>query len=96
MLIFLMSSPLQGHANRQNFRCRLRKNPHWMREEHMQYPANVNVWTGIVGNDIIDPFFINSYLSLLQNNVVYKLTSSSEYDMISARCCTALLLNQCL
>src|SRR5437588_198499 len=67
---------LNGHVNRQNCRYRSNENPHWMREEHTQYPEKVNVWAGIVGNHIVGPFFIDGnlngdkYLELLQNNVV--------------------------
>lgn len=72
---------LHGHANRQNCRYWSRENPHWMREEHTQYPEKVNVWAGIVGDHIIGPFFINgnlngdNYLALLQNNVLPTLTN---------------------
>ena len=72
---------LHGHANRQNCRYWSAENPHWMREEHMQYPEKVNVWGGIVGDHIIGPFFIDgnlngdNYLALLQNNVVPALTN---------------------
>lgn len=67
---------LNGHANRQNCRYWSTENPHWIREEHTQYPQKVNVWAGIVGNHIIGPFFIegnlngDNYLALLQNDVV--------------------------
>jgi len=72
---------LHGHANRQNCRHWSRENPHWIREEHTQYPEKVNVWAGIVGDHIIGPFFIDgnlngeNYLALLQNNVVPTLTN---------------------
>lgn len=72
---------LHGHANRQNCRYWSTENPHWMREEHTQYPEKVNVWAGIIGDHIIGPFFIDgnlngdNYLALLQNNVVPTLTN---------------------
>ncbi|KAJ8940346.1 hypothetical protein NQ318_012643 [Aromia moschata] len=46
-----------------------------MRELHTQIPDKVNVWAGIIGENIIGPFFIDAnlngetYLALLQNNV---------------------------
>lgn len=72
---------LHGHVNRQNCRYWSNENPHWMREEHTQYPEKINVWAGIVGNHIVGPFFIDGnlngdkYLELLQNNVVPTLTN---------------------
>ncbi|KAJ8941495.1 hypothetical protein NQ318_005218 [Aromia moschata] len=47
-----------------------------MRELHTQNPEKVNVWAGIIGENIIGPFFIDvnlngeTYLALLRNNVV--------------------------
>ncbi|KAJ8946457.1 hypothetical protein NQ318_014445 [Aromia moschata] len=67
---------LHGHVNRQNCRYWSRENPHWMRELHTQNPEKVNVWGGIIGENIIGPFFIDGNLNgkliiaLLQNNVV--------------------------
>lgn len=72
---------LHGHAHRQNCRYWSTENPHWIRDEHTQYPEKVNVWAGIVGNYVIGPFFINdnlnrdNYLVLLQNNVVPRLAN---------------------
>ncbi|KAJ8963387.1 hypothetical protein NQ318_018864 [Aromia moschata] len=62
------------HVNRQNCRCWSRENPHWMRELHTQNTEKVNVWRGIIGENIIGTFFIDgnlngeTYLALLQNN----------------------------
>ncbi|KAJ8935088.1 hypothetical protein NQ318_021242 [Aromia moschata] len=45
-----------------------------MRELHTQNPEKVNVWAGIIGENIIGRFFIDdnlngeTYLALLQNN----------------------------
>ncbi|KAJ8937585.1 hypothetical protein NQ318_017654 [Aromia moschata] len=67
---------LHGFVNRQNCRYFSTENPHWMRELHTQNPEKVNVWAGIIGENIIGPFFIDgnlngeTYLALLQNNVV--------------------------
>ncbi|KAJ8933593.1 hypothetical protein NQ318_003349 [Aromia moschata] len=47
-----------------------------MRELHTQNPEKINVWSGIIGENIIGSFFIDgnlngeTYLALLQNNVV--------------------------
>ncbi|KAJ8955133.1 hypothetical protein NQ318_009026 [Aromia moschata] len=47
-----------------------------MREIHTQNPEKVNVWAGVIGENVIGPFFIDgnlngeTYLALLQNNVV--------------------------
>ncbi|KAJ8939594.1 hypothetical protein NQ318_010601 [Aromia moschata] len=66
---------LHGHVNCQNCRYWSREKPHWMRELHPQNPEKVNVWAGIIGENIIGPFFIDgnlngeTYLALLQNNV---------------------------
>ncbi|KAJ8943843.1 hypothetical protein NQ318_020915, partial [Aromia moschata] len=55
---------------------KLSENPHWMKELHTQNPEKVNVWAGIIVENIIGPFFIDgnlngeTYLALLQNNVV--------------------------
>ncbi|KAJ8936038.1 hypothetical protein NQ318_015444 [Aromia moschata] len=67
---------LHGYVNHQNCRYWLRENHHWMRELHTQNPEKVNVWAGLIGKNIIGPFFIDgnlngeTYLALLQNNVV--------------------------
>ncbi|KAJ8941074.1 hypothetical protein NQ318_003255 [Aromia moschata] len=67
---------LHGHVNRQSCRYWSRENTHWMRELHTQNPEKVNVWAGIIGENIIGPFFIDgnlngeTNLALLQNNVV--------------------------
>ncbi|KAJ8942317.1 hypothetical protein NQ318_005309 [Aromia moschata] len=52
-----------------------------MRELHTQNPEKVNVWAGLIGENIIGfSFFIGNlngetYLALLQNNVDCKLNS---------------------
>ncbi|KAJ8941050.1 hypothetical protein NQ318_015527 [Aromia moschata] len=53
-----------------------RENPHWMRELHTQNSEKVNIWAGIIGENIIGPFFIDgnlngeTYIAPLQNNVL--------------------------
>ncbi|KAJ8943724.1 hypothetical protein NQ318_012491 [Aromia moschata] len=46
---------LHDHVNRQNCRYLSRENPHWMWGLHTQKPENVNVWAGIIGENIIGP-----------------------------------------
>ncbi|MBZ5796273.1 transposase [Burkholderia contaminans] len=47
-----------------------------MRENHTQHPQKLNVWAGIVGEQIIGPYFIEgnltaaTYLNLLQDHIV--------------------------
>ncbi|KAJ8944463.1 hypothetical protein NQ318_012523 [Aromia moschata] len=54
---------LHGHVNRQNYRYWSREYPHWMRELHTQNPEKVNVCAGIIGENIIGPFFIDGNLN---------------------------------
>lgn len=67
---------LIGIANRHNMRYWDTENPHWMREHHSQYPQKVNVWAGILCNQIIGPFFIDGnltadkYIDLLNNSII--------------------------
>lgn len=67
---------LNGTVNRQNCRYWSRENPHWMMEANTQYPRKVNVWAGIINNQIIGPYFFNEtlngerYLEFLNNFLV--------------------------
>lgn len=67
---------LNGVVNRHNCRYWSDSNPHWMATVHTQHPQKVNVWAGIIGHNIIGPFFINGnltaekYLQLLRENIV--------------------------
>ena len=62
--------------NRQNTRFWCTENPHIVVQNRTQYQAAVNVWAGMVGQNIIGPFFIENrlnqfvYLDLLQNQVL--------------------------
>ncbi|KAG8324030.1 hypothetical protein J6590_102092 [Homalodisca vitripennis] len=46
-----------------------------MREAHTQYPLKVNVWLGVIGTQLVGPFFIEgnlsaiSYQRLLENEI---------------------------
>lgn len=67
---------LNGNVNRHNCRYWTDTNPHWMIEAHTQHPQKVNVWAGIVGQNIIGPFIIDgnldgvSYHHMLINRIM--------------------------
>jgi hypothetical protein len=70
---------LHGIVNRHNCRYWSAVNPRWMAEAHTQRPQKVNVWAGIIGHNIIGPFFIAGnltselYLELLREHVIPQL-----------------------
>ncbi|XP_011860699.1 PREDICTED: uncharacterized protein LOC105557910 [Vollenhovia emeryi] len=39
------------------------ENPHWLRQVEHQRPWSVNVWCGILGTQIIGPYFIEDNLN---------------------------------
>ena len=65
---------LNGHVNRHNCRYWSDQNPHWMEQVHTPQPQKTNVWCGIIGGNVIGPYFIHGilnserYLLLLQDN----------------------------
>lgn len=67
---------LTGYVNRHNCRYWCESNPHEFREAHTQRPKKRNVWAGILGDEIIGPFFIDGnldsskYILLLHNQIV--------------------------
>lgn len=67
---------LYGNVNRHNCRYWSDANPHWMVEARTQYPQKLNVWTGILNNTLIGPFFIDGnlnaeqYENMLRNQIV--------------------------
>jgi transposase len=69
------SFTLNGKINKQNRRVWARENPYRRQEKHTQYRQKVNVWVGIIGNNLVGPFFIDGnlnqqkYLDLLQMEV---------------------------
>ncbi|KAG4067602.1 hypothetical protein HA402_005374 [Bradysia odoriphaga] len=74
---------LTGYVNRHNCRYWSTENPHVFREEHTQFPVKKNVWAGILGDDIIGPFYIEGnltgpkYLELLENEIVPAMRQSA-------------------
>jgi hypothetical protein len=70
------SFPLHGHHNPSVARYWSRENKHLSVPLRTQYPQKVNVWAGILGNNIVGPFFINGnlngerYLQLLQQQIL--------------------------
>lgn len=74
---------ISGYVNRHNCRYWSQENPHVFREEHTQYPQKRNVWAGILGSEIIGPFFIDGnlngpkYLDLLITHVVPAMKESA-------------------
>ncbi|XP_025264625.1 uncharacterized protein LOC112637997 [Camponotus floridanus] len=66
---------LNGNINRHN--CRFSdENPHWMIEAHTQHPEKLNVWTGLLADRVIGPFFIDDnltaekYRTMLERDIV--------------------------
>lgn len=72
---------LNGTVNRQNCRYWAPKNPHWTMEANTQFPQKLNVWSGIVNNRILGPFFIDGsltgakYLEMLRDHLVPSLAA---------------------
>lgn len=66
---------LNGEPNKQIHRIWSIENPHEQVFTRTQYPKKVNVWAGILGHNIIGPFFIEGnlnsekYCNLLENEV---------------------------
>lgn len=83
---------LHGEVNHHNCRYWSDNNPHWMRETHTQRPQKLNVWAGIIGDQVVGPFFIDnnldgpSYLSLLRDELVphlrhqFPTANQNEFD----------------
>ena len=54
---------LNGTLNRHNCRYWAEQNPNWMWEDKTQYPQKLNVWAGILNDQLIGPFFIEGNLT---------------------------------
>lgn len=82
---------LSGYVNTHNCRYWATENPRVFREEHTQYPEKRNVWAGILGNEIIGPFFIDGnltgpkYMELLINYIVPAMHRSAANQNIPWR-----------
>lgn len=67
---------LHCEANSQNCRYWARENQHLYFPTRTQFPQKINVWAGMVGNNILGPFFLEDnltaelYLQLLQERIV--------------------------
>ena len=48
-----------GHVNRHNMHYWSSENPHWMREVQNQGRWTINVWCGVLGDQVIGPFFFD-------------------------------------
>lgn len=57
---------LNGLVNRHNCRFWSDVNPHVFQEEHTQRPQKINVWAGILNNQIIGPIFYQDNLTGLR------------------------------
>lgn len=75
---------LQGDVNKHNCRYWSIENPRILREGHTQRPQKLNVWAGILGNNIVGPLFIDGnlngdkYLDMLENNIDPAITDTIE------------------
>lgn len=67
---------VNGQVNRHNCRYWADHNPHWMIEGHTQRPQKVNLWAGIINNNIVGPFVVDGnltgeiYFNMLTNNIL--------------------------
>lgn len=52
-----------GELNRHNMHYWSQANPHWMRQIPFQHPWSLNAWCGIVGDNVIGPYFFNAHLN---------------------------------
>lgn len=74
---------LNGYVNRHNCRYWCEANPNEYREAHTQRPQKINVWAGILGNEIIGPFFVDGnldgskYIIMLHNEIVPAMYASA-------------------
>jgi len=74
---------LTGYVNRHNCRYWCEANPNEHRQAHTQRPQKLNVWAGMLGNEIIGPFFIDGdlngpkYVLLLHNQIVPAMLASA-------------------
>ena len=48
-----------GQVNLRNMHYYPTENPHWQREVYAQRPSSVNVWCGLISNQILGPYFVD-------------------------------------
>nr|XP_022918112.1 uncharacterized protein LOC111427283 [Onthophagus taurus] len=78
---------LNGFVNKHNCRYWSNENPHLTVEGHTQYPEKVNVWAGILGDQVIGPVFIDGnlngevYLDMLENTINPLITEALENQL---------------
>lgn len=79
---------LTGYVNRHNCRYWCEENPNERSVAHTQRPLKSNVWAGILGNEIIGPFFIDGnldapkYIIMLHNQIVPAMRVSAARENI--------------
>lgn len=80
---------LTGYVNRHNCRYWSDENPNEHLAAHTQRPKKRNVWAGILGDEIIGPFFIDGnldgpkYIILLHNKIVPEMRASAARQNIA-------------
>jgi transposase len=81
------SFPIHGRQNPSVVRYWSQENQHRTLSLRTQYPQKLNVWAGILGDNIIGPFFIDGnlngakYLQLLQNNIIPAVLQLQNVDI---------------
>lgn len=55
----------RGGVNRHNSHYYSDQNPHWQRSQEFQRQWSINVWAGILGNNIIGPYSFEQHLNAL-------------------------------
>lgn len=79
---------LTGYVNRHNCRYWCESNPNEHRQAHTQRPEKRNVWAGILGDEIIGPFFVDGnldgpkYVLMLHNQIVPAMRASAARQRI--------------
>lgn len=72
-----------GYVGRHNCRYWCEEDPNEYLEAHTQTPQKLNVWAGILGDEIIGPFIIDGdldgsiYVLLLHNQIVSAMRTSA-------------------
>lgn len=78
---------VNGFVNKHNCIYWNNENDHVFVERHTQHPQKINVWAGILGNQVIGPLFINGnlngemYLNMLENTINPLITEAIENQL---------------